>query len=145
MFMVDFVPPQVLIVKLCQCDTLQYDGILNKDKSVSTVNGPCRRQSQVQRYIAGSAKIFPFLFSITYRPTMGSTKSPTQWVLEAASPWTRHWSTKINTPPSSTKAKNPWSCTSIPLMTSLSMETKKELQPGSLIMNYIMNCTMNEH
>lgn len=32
-----------------------------------------------------------------------------------------------------------------PLMISLSTETKEELQPGSLIMNYNMNCTTNEH
>ena len=31
------------------------------------------------------------------------------------------------------------------LMILLSTETKEELQPGSLIMNYTMNCTMNEH
>jgi len=36
------------------------------------------------------------------------------WELEAASAWTRCWSKKINTPPTSYKAENAWSYTSIP-------------------------------
>ena len=104
----------MLIIKLCHCDTLQYDSILNKVKPVSTVTRPHRGQSQVQCYTANSAQIFPFLFSTTYRPNLGYNKSPTLRVLEAASPWTRRWSMKINTPPSNTKAEYAWRYTSIP-------------------------------
>jgi hypothetical protein len=59
-----------------------------------------------------------FHFSMSFRPALGSTQPPIQWVLGILSPWAKRPSRDAkHSPPTSVEVKKTWVYTSTPLYT----------------------------